>query len=92
MEQGIQAARTIFGKCYFDAEKCETVRENLCSCSSKGNAVRSFRIIGDNFGIGIVCIERRGKFSEIEISWRFVFGIVCLSNLEELLSCASMQC
>ena len=22
VEQGIQAARTIFGKCYFDAEKC----------------------------------------------------------------------
>jgi phage terminase large subunit len=22
VEQGIQAARTVFGKCYFDAEKC----------------------------------------------------------------------
>jgi hypothetical protein len=23
LEQGIQAARTIFGKCFFDAEKCQ---------------------------------------------------------------------
>jgi uncharacterized protein YjlB len=44
IERGIQAARTIFGKCYFDAEKCadgiQSVRHYRCELDEKLGSLR----------------------------------------------------